>query len=105
MQCLRTFVEGDRTSPYVSTRRVANTKAVDCSIDSFANPTVRGDYKGYRLTASTMPAHAELYSANLLVERPGRLPHSFHALDYFYDARQAVSYATAWGRLWVDSKG
>jgi len=91
--------------PHVSARKAANATAVDPSGGRFANATVRAEYRGYRLTASSNPAHADLYSANLLVERRGRLPHSFQALDYFYDARQAVSYASAWGRLWVDSNG
>lgn len=67
------------------------------------SPIVRTEYKGYHLTASTEQAHADLYPANLVVERPGNPIHAFHALDYFYDASQAVSYAEEWGRLWVDS--
>ncbi len=63
------------------------------------SPTVRAEYKGYHLTASTERAHADLYAANLLVERPGHPIHAFHALYYFYDACQAVCYAEEWGEL------
>jgi hypothetical protein len=69
------------------------------------NAVASANHKGYRLIASTDPAHAGLHAANLTIERPGRAPHRFPALDYFYDAQQAVSYATQWGRIWVDSHG
>jgi hypothetical protein len=65
----------------------------------------RAVHKGYHIIASTGPAHAGLHAANVVIERVGQEPYTFHALDYFYDAQQAVSYATQWGRLWVDSHG
>jgi hypothetical protein len=61
------------------------------------------DYAGYVLTATAPPAHAHLYSADLLVERQGHRKHSVRGLDYFYDAAQALMYSIEWGRLWVKS--
>jgi hypothetical protein len=69
------------------------------------NAVLRAVHKGYQIIASTGPAHAGLHAANLVIERAGREAYTFHALDYFYDEQQAVTYATQWGRLWVDSRG
>lgn len=82
---------------------LAETEAAYGQATHSTNPIARVEYKGYRLTASTGSVDGDLYPANLLVERPGNPAHAFHALDYFYDAFQAVCYAEEWGRLWVDS--
>lgn len=79
------------------------TEAAYCPAVRFTSPIVHTEYKGYHLTASTERARADLYPANLLVERSGNPIHAFHTLDYFYDACQAVCYAEEWGRVWVDS--
>ncbi|WP_353557925.1 hypothetical protein [Paraburkholderia terrae] len=60
------------------------------------------EHGGYRLNASARPTNNELYAADLVIERPGLSSRHFRALDYFYDARQALRYATRWGRIWVD---
>jgi len=61
-------------------------------------------HRGYRLKASTAPAHDGLHAADLTIEHPERPTQIFSALDYFYDGEQALTYATAWGRIWVDMK-
>jgi hypothetical protein len=61
-------------------------------------------HRGYRLKASAAPARDGLHAADLIIEHPERPPQSFSALDYFYDGEQALTYATAWGRIWVDMK-
>jgi hypothetical protein len=61
-------------------------------------------HRGFGLLASTTPADGGLHSANLVIEEPGRPPQAFHSLDFFYDHEQAISYATIWGRIWVDSR-
>jgi hypothetical protein len=60
-------------------------------------------HRGFLLTASSCPAHGGLVAADLVVQKPGHAPHSFSALDYFFDHEQAVNYATRWGRIWVDT--
>jgi hypothetical protein len=60
-------------------------------------------HRGFLLTASSCPAHGDLLAADLVVQKPGHAPRSFFALDYFFDHEQAVSYATHWGRIWVDT--
>lgn len=60
------------------------------------------DHEGYRLDACARPTNSELYAADLVIGRPGFPSRHFRALDYFYDARQALRYATRWGRIWVD---
>jgi hypothetical protein len=52
---------------------------------------------GFLLTASSCPVHGVLLAADLVVQKPGHAPHSFPALDYFFDHEQAVNYATRWG--------
>lgn len=84
-------------------RLIAETDAAYCPAPRFTGPIVRVQYRGYHLTASTGRAEGDLYAANLLVERPGDQAQAFHALDYFYDPCEAVSYAQEWGQLWVDS--
>ncbi|HKR47905.1 MAG TPA: hypothetical protein VJU59_50970 [Paraburkholderia sp.] len=69
---------------------------------NFATPTVLTEYRGHRLIASAAPAHASLFVATLRVERPDHPARCFDDLDHFYDAPQAVAYATDWGRVWVD---
>lgn len=59
-------------------------------------------YKGYGLTAHANPTSADLYAADVVIERPGCSTCQFHALDYFYTAAEALGYATRWGRIWVD---
>jgi hypothetical protein len=76
----------------------ARRRAGQCSAS-----TLCVDYAGYILTATAPPAHAHLYSADLLVERQGHRKHSVRGLDYFYDAAQALMYSIEWGRLWVKS--
>jgi len=68
-------------------------------------PTTRISFhRGFGLRASTTPTGGGLHSANLVVEEPGRPPQAFNSLDFFYDDEQAISYATIWGRIWVDSR-
>jgi hypothetical protein len=59
-------------------------------------------HRGYRLIARACPAHGGLHAADLVVEKSGRAPKTFAALDYFFDDEQALRYATRWGRIWVD---
>ncbi|SEB93456.1 hypothetical protein SAMN02787142_0588 [Burkholderia sp. WP9] len=61
-------------------------------------------YRGYRLKASAAPTLSGLHTADLVIEKPGRPPQTFAALDYFHEGEQALRYATAWGRIWVDMK-
>lgn len=61
-------------------------------------------HRGYRLRASAKPTLDGLHSADLVIEEPGRAPQAFDSLDFFYDDEQAMSYATVWGRIWVDSR-
>jgi hypothetical protein len=60
-------------------------------------------HRGFLLTASSCPAHSGLLAADLVVQKPGHAPRCFPALDYFFDHEQAVTYATRWGRIWVDT--
>ncbi|HKU01046.1 MAG TPA: hypothetical protein VJS30_31595 [Paraburkholderia sp.] len=60
------------------------------------------EHNGYCLRARANPASRDLYAADLVIERPGSPSRHFHALDHFYDAGQALRYATRWGRIWVD---
>ncbi|WOD14267.1 hypothetical protein [Paraburkholderia kirstenboschensis] len=39
-----------------------------------------------------------------MIEEPERPPQTFDALDFFYDDEQAISYATVWGLIWVNSR-
>lgn len=59
-------------------------------------------HEGYLLEACARPTRNELYAADLVIGRPGFPSRRFRALDYFYDARQALGYATRWGRIWID---
>ncbi|MCG5076669.1 hypothetical protein [Paraburkholderia tagetis] len=68
------------------------TGALDCC----------AEHKGYRLEACARPSRNELYAADLVIGRPGFPSRRFRALDYFYDPRQALGYATRWGRIWID---
>ncbi|REG48818.1 hypothetical protein B0G80_5116 [Paraburkholderia sp. BL6669N2] len=61
-------------------------------------------HRGCRLRASTRPTRNGLHSADLVIEQPGRPPRTFDSLDFFYDDEQAISYATVWGLIWVDSR-
>ena len=70
----------------------------------FMKAVVATTHRGYQLTASTCPVHGGLHAADLVIEKPGRSPESFSALDYFFDDQQALKYATRWGRIWVDMK-
>lgn len=60
------------------------------------------EHRGYCLSARANPANRDLYAADLVIDRPGYPSRHFHALDHFYDAGQALRYATKWGRIWVD---
>jgi hypothetical protein len=62
-------------------------------------------HRGYRLQASAAIRDDGMHAADLIIEKPGLPPRSFSALDFFYDGEQALKYATAWGRIWVDMKG
>ncbi|MPW16879.1 MULTISPECIES: hypothetical protein [Paraburkholderia] len=62
-------------------------------------------HRGYRLQASAAMGDDGMHAADLIIEKPGLPPRTFNALDYFYDGEQALKYATAWGRIWVDMKG
>jgi hypothetical protein len=61
-------------------------------------------HRGYRLLASAAPTSEGLHAANLTIEEPGRQPLTFNDLDFFYDGDEALSYATAWGRIWVETR-
>ena len=61
-------------------------------------------HRGYRLKASSAMGHDGLHAADLIIEKPGLPAQTFNALDFFYDGEQALKYATAWGRIWVDMK-
>jgi hypothetical protein len=61
-------------------------------------------HRGHQLTASAWPAHGGLHGADLVIDKPGRAPEVFAALDYFFDDEQALKYATNWGRISVDMK-
>ena len=65
---------------------------------------VSTSHQGYRLTASACPAHCGLHAADLVIEKPGGALKTFVALDYFFDGEQALTYATHWGRIWVDTR-
>jgi len=71
---------------------------------TFMKAAVSTSHRGYQLTASACPAHGGLHAADIVIERPGRAPEAFAALDYFFDDEQALKYATNWGRIWVDMK-
>jgi hypothetical protein len=45
-----------------------------------------------------------LHSADLVIEEPGCPARTFNSLDFFYDDEQAISYATVWELIWVDSR-
>jgi hypothetical protein len=62
-------------------------------------------HRGYRLQASAAIGDDGMHAAELTIDKPGLAPRTFNALDYFYDGEQALKYATAWGRIWVDMKG
>jgi hypothetical protein len=76
--------------------RRASTQNSDTSAAcrSTTESAVRVEYAGQVLTATAVPAHAHLYSADLLVGRLNRPKHCFHRLDYFYDAAQALAYSS-----------
>jgi hypothetical protein len=59
-------------------------------------------HRGYQLIARACPAHGGLHAADLVIEKPGRAPETFAALDYFFDDEQALKYATHWGQICVD---
>jgi hypothetical protein len=61
-------------------------------------------HRGYQLTATACAVQGGLHAAGIVIEQPGCAPRTFDALDYFFDHEQALSYATNWGRLWVDMK-
>jgi hypothetical protein len=61
-------------------------------------------YKGYGLTAHAQPTNTALYAADVVIERSGCSTRHFRALDYFYTVAEALSYATRWGRIWVDHR-
>jgi hypothetical protein len=61
-------------------------------------------HRGYQLIASACSAHGSLHAAELVIERPGRVPEAFAALDYFFEEEQALKYAIHWGRIWVDTR-
>jgi hypothetical protein len=65
---------------------------------------VSTSHQGYRLTASAGPAHGGLHAADLIIEKPGGALKTFAALDYFFDRAHALTYATRWGRIWVDMR-
>lgn len=59
-------------------------------------------HRGYLLKASAVPAQGGLHAAELVVEKLGDPPRTFSTLDYFFDREHALSYASSWGRIWVD---
>jgi hypothetical protein len=71
---------------------------------TFMKAAVATLHRGYQLKASACPAHGGVHAAGLVIERPGRAPEAFAALDYFFDVEQALKYATSWGRIRVDMK-
>ncbi|MFC4704036.1 MULTISPECIES: hypothetical protein [Paraburkholderia] len=65
-------------------------------------PSQCTEHNGYFLKARANLTNRDMYAADLVIERPGYPSRHFHALDHFYDAGQALRYATRWGRIWVD---
>jgi hypothetical protein len=61
-------------------------------------------YKGYAVHADAQPLHNGLYAANLEIEKLADRAHAarFAELDYFFEASQALAYATRWARMWID---
>jgi hypothetical protein len=64
-------------------------------------------YKGYEMTPSAPRLGNGLFAADLVLESH-RGPYTdverFEALDYFFEAEQAVAYALRWGKLWIDAR-
>jgi hypothetical protein len=42
-------------------------------------------HRSCRLIARACPAHSGLHAADLVIDKPGRAPETFAALDYFFD--------------------
>ena len=73
---------------------IAEREAAFCPVVRSTSQIVRVEYlAGCRPTASTERTAAGLYTANILVERPGNHVDVFHTLEFFHDAGQAVLYA------------
>ncbi|EIM93855.1 hypothetical protein WQE_47499 [Paraburkholderia hospita] len=90
-------------TPAISiTRRAADIPAILLQTGRSDPLNCCAEYKGYRLNAYARPTSSELYAADLVIGRPGFPSRHFRALDHFYDVRQALRYATRWGRIWVD---
>ncbi|BFG80013.1 hypothetical protein PTKU46_80470 [Paraburkholderia terrae] len=90
-------------TPAISiTRRAADMPAILLQTGRTDPLNCCAEYEGYRLNACARPTSSELYAADLVIGRPGFPSRHFRALDHFYDARQALRYATRWGRIWVD---
>lgn len=90
-------------TPAVSiTRRAADMPVILLQTGRTDPLNCSAEYKGYRLNAYARPTSSELYAADLVIGRAGFPSRHFRALDHFYDARQALRYATRWGRIWVD---
>ncbi len=91
-----------RATPITTGRPDAAQPAPMVQGDGMAGLDQCTEHNGYRLRALASPTHCGLYAADLIIERPGYPSRHFHALDHFYEARQALRYATRWGIIWVD---
>jgi len=94
--------EPGATPAISTTRRAADMPAILLQTGHGDPLNYCAAYTGYRLNACAKPTSSELCGADLVIGRPGFPSRHFRALDHFYDAQQALRYATRWGRVWVD---
>lgn len=94
--------EIDETCAITVMEQPADTQPFVSHMGRIGTVSCRVGHKGYCLTAQAKPTNADLYAADLMIESPSCPVRRFRALDYFYDAAQAVRYAVSWGRIWVD---
>lgn len=101
-KCSNEALEPGATPAIPITCRLVDTPAGGLQTERTEPLNCCAEYKGYRLNACARPTSSELYAADLVIGRPGFPSRHFRALDHFYDGRQALRYATRWGRIWVD---
>lgn len=91
-----------KTCAITITEQPADTQPVVFHMGRIGTVSCRVGYRGYCLTAQAKPTTVDLHAADLVIESPSCPARRFRALDYFYDAAQALRYAISWGRIWVD---
>jgi hypothetical protein len=64
---------------------------------------LRTRYRGFRLIAYSHSGDDGLHSASIIIEKPGYPARCFNDLDFFHDGDDALSYATTWGRIWIEA--